>query len=99
MHKVVSGYVILWFIRYLVFKPHITFKIAYAESKKVVICYVNEVIFGKHLRMGDGCQWSQPMWLEGWNWKFQSHLSTFEEEIGTGGWVQLPMANDSVDHD
>ena len=25
-----------------------------------VFCYVNKVIFGKHLRMGAGSQWSQP---------------------------------------
>lgn len=27
-----------------------------AESKKSVFCYVNKVMFGKHLRVGAGCQ-------------------------------------------
>ena len=41
------------------------------ESAKGVLCYVSEVTFGSLLRMGAGCQWNQPLGLEGWN--FQSH--------------------------
>ena len=32
-----------------------------AESHRGVFCYVNEVMFGNHLRMGSGCQGNQPV--------------------------------------
>ena len=30
------------------------------ENDKDFFCYVNEMAFGKHLNVEDGCQWSQP---------------------------------------
>lgn len=30
------------------------------QSDKVVFCFVNEVTFGRHLRVGTVCQWTQP---------------------------------------
>ena len=50
------------------------------ENNKSVSCYVNEVIFGKHLRLGAGCQEHQASELRGWN--FHSQLSPCRE--GTG---------------
>ena len=37
------------------------------------------------------------MWLEGWN--FQPHSLTSEEESGSWGLNQLPMANYLINHD
>lgn len=60
--------VILWFIRrntYLVLDPvpgtELLKPLNFPKrwSYKGVFCHVNEVIFGEHLRMGTGCQWSQ----------------------------------------
>ena len=65
------------------------------ESDKGIFCSVNEVTFGKHLRVGAGCQWSQPC---------DQRVGTFSptscppsgEEGGERGWRlnQLPMASD-----
>lgn len=38
-----------------------TLGISCNENTKGVFCYVNEVVFGGHLREGAGCWWSQPV--------------------------------------
>ena len=57
---------------------------------KGVSFLVDEVTFGKHLRVGAGCQWRQPC---------DEMVGTFgpsPRPRGPGGWLQSPMANDLI---
>ena len=56
---------------------------------KVSLVCVNDVTFGKHRRVGDEYQWSQPVIRSWWG-----------AGEGKRGWKlnQLPLANDLVSH-
>ena len=46
----------IWFLSHFWHRAPKTLGIPRDENNKSVPCYVNEVIFGKHLRLGAGCQ-------------------------------------------
>ena len=67
------------------------------ETGKGVLCYVNEVNFGKplgHLRIGAGCQGNEPC-----DWKIGTFSPTLQEGSGAGEWTQSQMAKDLTNRD
>lgn len=66
------------------------------ESDRDVSCYINEVTFGPHLRLGSVCQENRPCdWRVGTLSPSPSHL-VGEERIWRLN--QLPVANDLISH-
>ena len=61
------------------------------RSNKGVFCYVNEVTFGPHWKMGAGCQEKPP-----YDWRlgtFSPTPLTVRERRGSGGWINHPWFN------